>query len=185
MFTKEELDKRFNFHPATPLSGPLHNGVRRMCRNLANVLVALVPDGREQSLAITHLEEVMYWANAGVARNPVPEENKNVLTTYRAEITTGMREGYDGTLHMQSEVLTLCAVYCDKVGLGVEVHFGWCVYTGGYEPCARVSLINYPRFPSTPQAIWDHAVTLGKKLKSALNQQRFTIVATDKTEMFE
>lgn len=30
---------------------------------------ALVPDGREKSLALTHLEETVMWANAGVARS--------------------------------------------------------------------------------------------------------------------
>lgn len=185
MFTKEELDKRFNFHPATPTTGPKHDAVRRICRNMADILIELVPDGREQSLVVTHLEEVMYWANAGVARNPSIEQDKNVLPTYRAEITMGMREGYGGALHLRSEVLSICAEYCDEVGLGVEVHFGWCVYAGGMEECARISLINYPRFPSTGARIWSHAVTLGKKLKEALKQQRFTIVATDKTEMFE
>jgi len=29
----------------------------------------IIPDGREKSLAITHLEEVMFWSNAGLARS--------------------------------------------------------------------------------------------------------------------
>ena len=30
-----------------------------------------VPKGREQSLALTKLEEALFWANAGIARNCV------------------------------------------------------------------------------------------------------------------
>lgn len=29
-----------------------------------------VPEGREQSLALTKIEEALFWANAGIARHP-------------------------------------------------------------------------------------------------------------------
>ena len=29
-----------------------------------------VPQGREQSLALTHIETALFWANAGIAREP-------------------------------------------------------------------------------------------------------------------
>jgi len=32
------------------------------------ILMEEVPDGRERSVAMTKLEEVMFWANAGIAR---------------------------------------------------------------------------------------------------------------------
>jgi hypothetical protein len=32
-------------------------------------IIALVPDGREKSLAITAIEEALMWARAGIARN--------------------------------------------------------------------------------------------------------------------
>lgn len=31
-----------------------------------------LPDGREKSLAMTRLEEVMFWSNAAIAREPQP-----------------------------------------------------------------------------------------------------------------
>lgn len=36
---------------------------------LAMRIEAVVPESRERSLALTKLEEVVFWANAGIARN--------------------------------------------------------------------------------------------------------------------
>lgn len=43
--------------------------IRRICQNLGADILGLVPESREQSLALTNLEQVMFWANAGIARN--------------------------------------------------------------------------------------------------------------------
>lgn len=67
--SEDELLNRFSYHPATDEQTQLmHGAVRVMCLNLAIELNRLVPEGREKALAITHLEEVMMWANAGIAR---------------------------------------------------------------------------------------------------------------------
>lgn len=68
-FSTEDLDTRFNFHPATDETRPKHELVRRLLRESAQVLVEKVPPGRELALALTHLEDAMMWANAGIARN--------------------------------------------------------------------------------------------------------------------
>lgn len=107
------------------------------------------------------------------------------LQTYRAEITIGLKEGYNGPLHSYSEVEAICQAYCDEVGLGVEVLQGTCIYTKGREPCARVSLINYPRFPKTPAEVLGFAQELGMRLAKAFKQLRFSIVATDVTQLHE
>lgn len=66
---RDDLDNRFAFHPArTPDRQAAHEQVRERCRNLADELLQLVPPGREASLVVTHLEEAMMWANAGIAR---------------------------------------------------------------------------------------------------------------------
>jgi hypothetical protein len=44
-----------------------------------------------------------------------------------------------------------------------------------------VGLINYPRFPSTPEAIWAHAEALALKLIEGLGQESASIQAPDKT----
>lgn len=65
----EDLENRFAFHPAnTEEKKNLHGSIRVHCLVLAKYINERVPEGREKSLAITHLEEAMMWANAGIAR---------------------------------------------------------------------------------------------------------------------
>ena len=64
-----DIENRFSFHPATPETGEQHAVARAKCFELAAHLNATLPEGREKSLAITHLEEVMMWSNAAIARN--------------------------------------------------------------------------------------------------------------------
>lgn len=61
--------------PTSPATDKMAT-VREHLRQAALVVAELVPPGREQSVAITKLEEVMFWANAGIARQlPIlPEE---------------------------------------------------------------------------------------------------------------
>lgn len=70
IITSIEIENRFAFHPATPENGhgDKHEAIRAICKAFALDLNYLLPDGREKALAITHLEEVMFWANAAVAR---------------------------------------------------------------------------------------------------------------------
>lgn len=42
--------------------------IRSVALSFSAVLNDLVPEGREKALAITHLEEVVFWGNAGIAR---------------------------------------------------------------------------------------------------------------------
>ncbi|WP_425298859.1 DUF7681 family protein [Nocardia cyriacigeorgica] len=66
----EDINHRFDFHAATTEEKRAeHGSVRASCRDLGIILDANLPDGREKALAITRLEEVMFWANAAIARN--------------------------------------------------------------------------------------------------------------------
>lgn len=45
-----------------------HDQVRACVAAAMDVILVHVPEGRERSLALTKLEEAMFWGNAGVAR---------------------------------------------------------------------------------------------------------------------
>jgi hypothetical protein len=60
----------FAFHAADAERGKRHGDVRSGCHDLAEYLGTLCPPGRELSIALTKLEEVMMWANAVIAREP-------------------------------------------------------------------------------------------------------------------
>lgn len=65
----DELVHRFRFHPAVdPDVHAAHADIREGCLILAQGLTELIPDGRELALALTNLEQAMFWANAGIAR---------------------------------------------------------------------------------------------------------------------
>lgn len=68
--TNEDLENRFNYHPAGVVKGYQHTAVRAACFELAEDLNNWLPEGREKALAITKLEEAMFWANAAIARTP-------------------------------------------------------------------------------------------------------------------
>jgi hypothetical protein len=68
--SKEDLENRFSFHPAEDeVTRQAHQTVRDTCLRMAVDFVKIVPDGREQDEALDKIEEVMFWANAGIARN--------------------------------------------------------------------------------------------------------------------
>ncbi len=70
--TPGDIEHRFAFHAAPDQEKrDAHTSIRQQCRQLADFLNANLPDGREKSTAITHLEEVMFWGNAALARSQV------------------------------------------------------------------------------------------------------------------
>lgn len=65
----EDIAHRFAFHAATTQEKrDAHTSVRQQCRQLADSLNEALPEGREKALVVTKLEEVMFWANAALAR---------------------------------------------------------------------------------------------------------------------
>jgi hypothetical protein len=65
----QDIDNRFTHHPPKEGQPDTYEAIRRQARVFAKDINDAVPDGREKSLAITHLEEVVFWANAGIARS--------------------------------------------------------------------------------------------------------------------
>ena len=69
-----DFENRFTHHP--PQKNDIHKfeKIRILAKDFAWMLDALVPDGREKSLAVTKLEEVVMWANAGIARSNTDQD---------------------------------------------------------------------------------------------------------------
>lgn len=63
------LKNRFTYHPPQPGQPERYQQVRAAALDLAEELTSNCPESRELSLAITKLEEVVFWANAAIARN--------------------------------------------------------------------------------------------------------------------
>jgi hypothetical protein len=64
-----EIDRRFDYHAPDDLKVAQHQMVRDSAKNMAKLFTDLLPESREKSLAFTALEEVVFWANAAIARN--------------------------------------------------------------------------------------------------------------------
>lgn len=66
-----DLEDRFRTHPLTTAARrAAPEMIREECLGLARVIDELMPNCREKSTAITNLEQVMFWSNAGIARQP-------------------------------------------------------------------------------------------------------------------
>jgi hypothetical protein len=66
---QDEITKRFTYHPLKDDQPARYERIRNAARTLADLLNEECPESREKSLAITKLEEVVFWANASIARN--------------------------------------------------------------------------------------------------------------------
>jgi len=65
---KKDIEIRFVYHAPKPEQLPKYQELRDMGKALAIFIATNVPDSREQALALTHLEDTIMWANAGIAR---------------------------------------------------------------------------------------------------------------------
>lgn len=69
MITDEQIDNSFTYHAPKDTQPARYELLRRKARELAIEIVDKTPPSREQSLAITKLEECIMWANKAIACN--------------------------------------------------------------------------------------------------------------------
>jgi hypothetical protein len=71
MSLNERIENDFVYHAPTEGQPEKYEYIRKSALFLARDLLTMVPEGRELSTALTKLDEVVFWANAGIARNEV------------------------------------------------------------------------------------------------------------------
>lgn len=66
-----DLDNRFTYHPPEPENDQpsRYESIRAKGKEFALLVEELTDDSREKSLAVTHIEEAVFWANASIARH--------------------------------------------------------------------------------------------------------------------
>lgn len=72
----EDLENRFTYHAPDGFQASLYPMIRNKAKELAYLIDECVPSGREKSLALTKLEEVVMWANAGISRIKKDEQGE-------------------------------------------------------------------------------------------------------------
>lgn len=64
----DEIRTRFTYHPPKPGQPETYTKIRQRARELVELIVEMTPKSREQSTAVTRVEEAVMWANAAIAR---------------------------------------------------------------------------------------------------------------------
>jgi short-subunit dehydrogenase involved in D-alanine esterification of teichoic acids len=67
--TKEQIENSFTYHAPKGTQQERYVALREKAKELAFMLLEMVPPSREQSLAFTKLEECIMVANKGIACN--------------------------------------------------------------------------------------------------------------------
>jgi len=83
----QEIERNFTFHPPKPGQPERYEKIRAEAKKLAYLLNEECLPSREKSLALTNLEQAVFWANAAIARNE----------TRGAELTPEQRSEPDET----------------------------------------------------------------------------------------
>jgi hypothetical protein len=107
------------------------------------------------------------------------------VDTYQATISLGFREGYSEKVHDIEEVKSYCQEYCDLNGFCVTVTPTTFIYKEGNEDGCFIGLINYPRFPSSPENILTTALKIANDLMIEFRQNKVSVICSDKTYMIE
>lgn len=105
--------------------------------------------------------------------------NQTTFLTKNAEPTFWVRLYLSGPIEVAKQVIR---ERCFAAGLCVTADPTQFIYTGGEESGYVVGLLNYPRFPSTPDAITEQARSLMEELLLATHQRSALMVTPERTE---
>lgn len=65
----KQLENNFTYHSPKDDQPARYVALRDKAKELAYLICTSSKASREQSLALTNLEQAIFWANAGIARN--------------------------------------------------------------------------------------------------------------------
>ena len=65
----EQIEQAFTYHSPKDDQPERYHKLREKGKELALLINQFTPPSREQSLALTNLEQTIMWANASIARN--------------------------------------------------------------------------------------------------------------------
>ena len=86
----ERIENDFVYHAPRHGQPELYQHIRNTAKTLAILIAQEVPEGREQALAITNIEQAVFWANAGIARSGAPAISKEAYQEH-----LGMQAWYE------------------------------------------------------------------------------------------
>lgn len=64
-----DLANRFTYHAPKDGQAERYQAIRDAVHQVAHLVNSECPESREKSLAVTHLEDAVMWANAAIARH--------------------------------------------------------------------------------------------------------------------
>jgi hypothetical protein len=64
-----QIENNFKYHAPKPGQPEIYQQIREKAKELAYLIDELAPNSREKALAMTNLEQSVFWANAAIARN--------------------------------------------------------------------------------------------------------------------
>lgn len=65
----QQIENIFSYHPPKDGQTQKYADIRAKAKELAYMIEELCPNSREKSVAITNLQQTVFWANASIAIN--------------------------------------------------------------------------------------------------------------------
>ena len=84
MIDESELDTRFSYHPPDEWQVERYQEIREAAREFADLLTRYCPHSRELSVAMTHLDSVVMFANAAIARREASNDEQSTTDSEQA-----------------------------------------------------------------------------------------------------
>lgn len=66
---REQIERNFTYYAPKADQPERYTVIRQVAKEMALTIISNTPVSREQSLALTNLEQAVFWSNAAIARN--------------------------------------------------------------------------------------------------------------------